>query len=214
MEIKKPLLPLLALALTVTGGFSTPLNASDLSYNFLEADILITDSDDDLERDSAFSTSASYRIIDQLFVFGGFSKSSASEKTYVRRVDRDVEFDIDVSGFGIGAGYIYPIKPNWDANVTLGYSKGKVDYDPDPKDFGVDLDEDIDSIDISGGVRAMYTPKIELSAFLEYSKFDDDSDTSVVMGGQYYILDNLSAGVVADIDSDGISLSARARFYF
>jgi hypothetical protein len=214
MGTYKPLLPALALALSFSCGYSTTLNASDLSYSYAEGKFLIADSDDELEMDDALGIKGSYQIMEQVFVTAELLKGSGTAEEKINRTNREIEFDVDVDGFSLSGGYIHPIATDWDANVSLGYFKSEASGTARYNGWRYKIDIDDDGLLLSGGVRGKITPKIELSGSIDYYNGDEDSDTDFTLTGHYYILDNVSAGVSTEIDSDGTSIYAGGRFYF
>jgi hypothetical protein len=80
---------------------------------------------------------------------------------------------------------------------------------------------DVDGIDdeigfeLSGGVRGMLTPEVEARAKLTYLDIDDlGDDAYLTLGGDYFFMPNLSAGLELDVGGDFDTLSAGVRYFF
>lgn len=197
-----------------SSSFSTTLLASDLSYNHLQAEILIADNDDEVELDNIFAIEGNYKIMDQVFITGGIATGSGTIKDKIEDLNIDLEIDADVDNYYFGAGYIHPLNDDWDANLIIGYSRTEFDGRTTARGLTIDISSEDSGIFISGGVRGKLNPKIELSALLEYSNDDDSSDTSISLSGHYYLMENVSAGLSTDFDSDSAAFFAVARVYF
>lgn len=136
----------------------------------------------------------------------GFSSSlQAIDYTFVEaRLLLDAEIDDD--GFeDDGAGYIHPLDAAWDANVSLAYASYEAD--------GPRGDDDESGYGISGGVRGMVKPQIEVRAMLNHYKIEG-SDTYFTLGGDYYLRPNVSAGVEFDLAGDYETFSIGAKYHF
>ncbi|MEW8470821.1 MAG: hypothetical protein AB2637_19955, partial [Candidatus Thiodiazotropha sp.] len=90
-------------------------------------------------------------------------------------------------------------------NVSLAYADAEAD--------GPGGEEDESGFELSGGVRGMVKPQIEVRASLNYLDIED-SDTYFTLGGDYYIMPNISAGIELDMGGDYETVSIGAKFYF
>jgi hypothetical protein len=194
MGIRKHVGPAAALLATLVSGFSSSLYAID--YSFVEGRFLL-----DAEMDSdwldddgdGFRFAGSYLVTPEIYAFGEYD---------------DVEFDdskVDFTVLKLGGGYIHPLDATWDANLSLAYIKWEAD--------GPLGDDDESGYEISGGVRGMIKPNIEVRAFLNLYDVDD-SDTYFTLGGDYYFMPNVSAGIELDMGGDYDNLSIGAKYYF
>jgi hypothetical protein len=183
-----------ALLCTIIGGFSSSLHAVD--YTFAEARFLLdaeVDGDGFEDDGDGMRIAGSYQITPEIYAFAKYD---------------DVELDdtdIDLSLLRLGGGYIYPINATWDVNASLAYADLEAD--------GPGGDEDDSGFELSGGVRGLVKPQIEVRASLNYIDLDD-SDTYFTFGGDYYFLPNVSAGIEVDMGGDYETMSIGAKYYF
>jgi hypothetical protein len=192
MDRRKIAIPTLALLSAVSSGFSSALMAGGPSYNFIEARYLLDAELDSVDGDG-FRFDGSYRFTHSVYGFAEYDT-----------VDLD-NYDADLDVFKLGAGYIAALNPTWDLNVSLAYADAEVDV------RGLNYDDS--GFEISTGVRAMIRPEIEIRANLNYIDIEDD-DTYFTIGGDYFFLPNLSAGVEIDLGADYETLSIGARYSF
>jgi hypothetical protein len=194
MDICKKVVPATALLATLFSGFSSSLYAVD--YTFVEGRFLLdAEIDGDVLDDDGdgFRFAGSYLLTPDIYVFGKYD---------------DVELDdtdIDFSLLRIGGGYIHPLNATWDANVSFAYAS----YEADGRGY----DDDDSGFELSGGVRGMVKPEIEVRATLNYMDIDD-SDTYFTLGGDYYFMPNVSAGIELDMGGDYETMSIGAKYYF
>ncbi|MCU7844792.1 MAG: hypothetical protein KZQ93_13225 [Candidatus Thiodiazotropha sp. (ex Monitilora ramsayi)] len=194
MDSKNLFTTIATCTILVSSIFPGSIQAADLDYNYIEGRYLINADEDDSNLDGdGFRIAGSYRFTKEIFAFGKWE---------------DVDFDrgYDATIIEFGAGYIFPIKPNWDSNFTLSY--GSVDLS------GPGIDQDESGIILSGGVRGMVTPEIEARAKLTYNDSGADDDTYFTIAGDYFFMPNLSAGLEADLGGDYETLSIGVRYFF
>lgn len=194
MDIRKSVIPGLLLASTLSVGFSPPLTASDLDYNYIEGRYILDGEIEDVDDYDGFTFGASFQFMDDIFAIGSYTDGEFD--------DLDGDFTI----LSLGIGYIYPIKPNWDANFTLAYLKSE-------SDIRGYKDQDETGYAISGGVRGLFKPEIELRASLNHGKLDE-SDTWITLGGDYYFTPEISAGLEFNIGGDNDEFTLGAKYYF
>ncbi|MES9971665.1 MAG: porin [Candidatus Thiodiazotropha sp.] len=181
----------LLLAFTITF-FSTPLFAID--YSFIEGRFLLDAEFDDVNDDGdGFRFAGSFQVSNDIYAFAKYDD--------VELDDSDVDFSL----LRIGAGYIHPLNTAWDANLSLAYADAEAD--------GPGGSEDDSGYELSGGVRGMVKPQIEVRASLNYLDIDD-SDTYFTLGGDYFFMPNIAAGVEIDLGGDYETLSIGARYFF
>jgi hypothetical protein len=193
MDIRKPVIPALVLASAFSLGFSSTLSAADLDYTYFEGRYILDGEVEDVDDYDGFALAGSYQLTNDIFVFGQYFDGEFDD------------IDGDLSSYLFGAGYIYPLNESWDANFSFGYGKYEIDTRRG--------DVDDNGFVLTGGVRGMFKPKIELRADLNYSKFDE-SDTYLTLGGDYYFMPNVSAGIAFNIGGDSDSFSIGGRYYF
>ena len=103
----------------------------------------------------------------------------------------------DFDQYRIGIGVHPAVSDTTDAVVELGYNIGSFD----------DFDADPDFWDLRLGVRSMlFDDKLELNAFTVLAMGDSDSElgdftnTTILLGGQYFFTDSISLSVEATDD--------------
>jgi hypothetical protein len=171
---------------------SGQLSAAGPNYNFVEGRYLIdTDIDERNLDGDGFHLGGSYRFTGEIYAFGNLRFN-------------DYDHGVDATVLNLGGGYILPIHSNWDSNFTFGMARWDVDG----------IDDEI-GFELSGGVRGMLTPEIEARAKLTYLDIDDlGDDAYLTLGGDYFFMPNLSAGLELDVGGDFDSLSAGVRYFF
>ena len=180
-----------ATLLLVTGMAVSSVQASDVNYNYIEGRYIVDAEDNNIDGDG-FRIGGSYRLNSDLYAFGSYET-----------LDFDFNNDVDILEFG--AGYIYPLNTQWDANFTLSFMNVDVSSNT--------INNDDNGFSITGGVRGMFTSKIEGRAKVSYQDVTD-SDTFITLGGDYFFTPNLSAGVEIDLAGDVDKLSIGGRYYF
>ena len=167
---------------------SSPLQASDVKYNYIEGRyILDAEADSNIDGDGV-RMGGSFRFDQSIYAFGSFQSL-------------DLDFGNDIDILELGAGYIYPLNANWDANFTAAFVNSEVNNDDDS------------GYSLTAGIRGMMTPKIEGRAKLTYIDVNDD-DTFITLGADYFFLPNLSVGLEMDLSGDLETTSIGARYYF
>lgn len=173
--------------LLIAGITSFSAQASDVKYNYIEGRYLLDAELNSVDGDG-IQLGGSYLINNDFYVIGSY-----------RTLDFDFNNDIDT--FEIGGGYILPIHTNWDANFTASL-------------INMDINNNTENgFSLSAGVRGMVTPKFEARAKFNYIDVND-SDTFITVGGDYFVLPNLSVGVELELAGDLDTLSIGARYYF
>ncbi|MEJ2621419.1 MAG: hypothetical protein P8163_14480 [Candidatus Thiodiazotropha sp.] len=193
MDIRKLTLPVILVLTFFSSGFSTPTNAADLKYTYVEGRYFVNIGMD-VENGDGFVLSASYKLQYDIFVTGGLAKLEAD--------DSEVESQI-ISG---GLGYIYSLNNNWNADAKLSFVKVE-------NDFPKGKDDDDTGYQIETGVRGLLKPELELQAHITYTD-TFLATTALVFSADYYLKPNISAGTSFGIDGDGGSFTLGAKYYF
>ncbi|MES9990879.1 MAG: hypothetical protein ABW098_02935 [Candidatus Thiodiazotropha sp.] len=192
MDTRKFSNPAAILLASLTLGFSSSLYAID--YSFIEGRFILDAEFDDVNDDGdGFRFAGSFLVTNEIYAFAKYDD-----------VELD-DFDVDFSLLRIGAGYIHPLNATWDANVSIAYADAEAD--------GPGFEEDDSGYELSGGVRGMVKPQIELRASLNHIDIED-SDTYFTLGADYYLMPNVSAGLELDMGGDYETMSIGAKFYF
>jgi hypothetical protein len=171
---------------------SGQLYAAGPNYNFVEGRYLVdTDIDERNLDGDGLHFGGSYRFTGEIYAFGNLRFN-------------DYDHGVDATVLNLGGGYILPIHANWDSNFSFGLARWDVDG----------IDDEI-GFELSGGVRGMLTPEVEARAKLTYLDVDDlGDDAYLTLGGDYFFMPNLSAGLELDVGGDFDSLSAGVRYFF
>ena len=174
--------------LLAIGMGATSVQASDVKYNYIEGRyILDAEADNNVDGDG-FQLGGSFRIANDFYLIGSYQSL-------------DLDFNNDIDTLKVGAGYILPIHDKWDANFSLSLVNSDTNNNDDS------------GFAVSAGVRGMLTPKIEGRASVNYIDVNN-SDTYITLGGDYFVLRNLSVGVEADVSGDLDTVSIGARYFF
>jgi hypothetical protein len=191
MNTRKTAIPTLVLWALVSGGFSSSALASDVNYRFVEGSYLLDAELENADGDG-LRVAGSFRINNEIYAFGEYDT-----------VDLD-DISVDVDVFKLGVGYIYPLDATWDANFSLAYAD---------VDTSLPAYNDGSGYELSGGVRAMIQPHIEVRAQMNYMDIDD-SDTYFTIGGSYFFQPNLAASIDLDLGADYETLAIGVRYLY
>ena len=173
--------------LLIAGMSFSPVQASDVKYNYLEGRYVLDAEVGSIDGDG-IQAGGSYRLNNDFYIAGSYET-----------LDFDFGNDIDI--ITLGGGYILPLNAQWDANFALSY-------------VNVDVNSFDDSgYSLAAGVRGMMTPKIEGRATVTYIDIDDD-DTFITLAGDYFMLPHLSVGLEVDLGGDLDTVSLGVRYYY
>ncbi len=188
--IYKNKLSLLASLLSMSCACFASAAGTDVSYDYVEfryVDAEISGLDGD-----GFQISGSYAVQGNWFVQGSFSTLG-------------FDFDVDVTQFDVGGGYVWPQAQNYDLYALGSIVRATVD---------TSLGDDSETgFRVGGGVRSRITSKFEGRAELNYVDAGD-SDTFVRLAGDYYFNDQFAAGLSIDLGGDADSFSIGGRYFF
>lgn len=173
------------------------VQAAELSYDYLEGRFIDTEVDTnggDIDGDG-IHIGGSFTLAENWHAF-------ASYETL------DFDFDIDISAFTIGAGYMTSIAPQTDLVARLAYINGEADAGG----FG---DVDDSGFGLQTGFRHMFNSQFEGRAFLNYVDLDESGDeTTFELAGDYFFNDQFSAGLQLEFGDDTTAFSIGGRYYF
>jgi hypothetical protein len=157
---------------------SAPAFADGFDYSYLDLGYINTQFDDGGGSSDGFGLRGSFALTDQLHLIGSYSKE-------------DLDFNIDLDTYTIGAGLNWPLSPNLDIDSTLAYIHQKADFG----NFG-SIDDD--GVQIGLGLRGRVAQQLELTGQLTYTNFDGSGDdTSPTFGLRYYPNDKFA--IVGDV---------------
>jgi hypothetical protein len=175
----------------LSGGALAQSNAAptaDLSYTY--GGIRFVDFDDN--GGSGLRFEGSYDVGNNWIILGSYTTA-------------DFNNDVDVSWFEIGGGYVWSYTQDWDLVGTAQYVRADADAG-----FG---STDESGFRLSGGVRGLIAPKIELRGSVNYIDLDS-SDTYLELAGDYYFTQQFAAGVSLEFAGDTDLISFGARYFF
>lgn len=165
---------------------SLSTQASDLSYSnvglsYLNGDVGKWDAD-------GFGFDASLAISNSFFVDGSYS-----------RVDID-DFDAESDSYSLGLGFHAPITST--ADIVLGVSWLHAEADACLYSTCASVDDN--GWGTEAGIRWLVAPQFEANIFVGYADIGDDDDTSIRLGGRYFItqLFSIGAGYSSTNDAD------------
>ncbi len=170
------------------------LSYIDVEFNDLDS----VDADGD-----GFNVGGSFAVADMVHIFAGYT---------------DGEIDVDDFGFGdisadysqlsAGLGVNYGVSDTVDLVGRLAYINVEIEVS------GFSQDED--GYGLSGGVRAMIMPQLELNGGVVYSDLGGgfDSDTALELGAVYNFTDMFAAVAGVSFSDDVTEYGIGARLYF
>ncbi|MEL7312669.1 MAG: outer membrane beta-barrel protein [Pseudomonadota bacterium] len=179
-------------ALAATMSLGTVAHATDVSYDFLEVRFLDTEIDGSNADGDGFLLGGSYNFHENWLVIGSYTS-------------QDFDGDVDLTGFEVGVGYVWPVDPQFDLFATGSF----VDYEVE---FG-SFDASEDGLRLTGGIRSRFNEKFEGRAVLNYLDLDD-SDTFIQLAGDYYFTDEFAFGITLDVGGDVDTITFGGRWFF
>jgi opacity protein-like surface antigen len=174
----------LAVALSVA---SAGAFAAAPAWDFVQGSYVITDfdeSDFSYEPDG-FAFSASKLLTDDVFVTGEYSM-------------------LDM--LTLGLGYRYALSQRTDLFGIVSYE------DVELSGSGQSADED--GFGLQAGVRSMILDNLELRGAIKYIDLDEDDDTSVLVGADYFFSPMFAVGVSYETSDDLSTFGFNARYNF
>ena len=117
----------------------------------------------------------------------------------------DFDNNVDVTSFEIGAGYIFPLQPDWDIQVNARMIRSEVDTPVGSvNDTG---------IGVLGGLRGLIAPQMEVRGNVHYINVDD-SDVFLEIAGDWYFTPQFAAGLSVEFGGDVDLWTLGARYFF
>jgi hypothetical protein len=117
----------------------------------------------------------------------------------------DFSNNVDVNTFEIGAGYIFPLQPDWDIQVNGRIVRSEVDTPVGSVDDT--------GIGLLGGIRGLIAPQLEVRGNLHYINVDE-SDVFLEVAGDWYFTPQFAAGLSVEFGGDVDLWTIGARYYF
>ncbi|HKR34652.1 MAG TPA: outer membrane beta-barrel protein [Steroidobacteraceae bacterium] len=184
-------LALAALALPL----ASHADVMDYSYaelGYVDADFDADAFDTDVDGDG-FALRGSLAVNPNFFVFAGYQ-------------DLDFDFDVDASVLEVGGGGHWPLSDKIDIIGKLGIVKAEVDVGR--------FNDDDDGFLLGARVRGVVAPKFELEGGFDYRDLDIGDETTIVLEGRYFFIDQLAGGVSVAIGDDNTALGLNVRWTF
>lgn len=148
--------------------------------------------DVDGESINGFALSGSVLIAEQAFVVGSFARASEEVDVFGDTVD----LDLDTTSLGLG--FRHPLSSATDLFAVVSYEKLKATASY----FGESGSFSENGYGLTGGFRTMVTESFEVGGSLAYVTIDDDSETAVSIGADYYLTPSIAVGVAHSIADD------------
>ncbi|MEO0364646.1 MAG: hypothetical protein AAF265_04030 [Pseudomonadota bacterium] len=178
----------------LTGALALGANAqaTDVSYDFLEVRFVDTEIDGSNADGDGFRLGGSYNFHENWLVVGSYTS-------------QDFDGNVDLTGFEVGVGYVWPVDPRYDVFATGSF----IDYETEFDSFEVSDD----GFRLTGGIRSRFNEQFEARAILNYVD-QDNSDTFVQLAGDYYVTDEFAVGIALDVGSDNDTITFGGRWFF
>ena len=190
----------LTLSLLATLAAAMPLasHAGTMDYSYAELAYVDTELDsDDVDVDGdGFELRGSIAFAQNFFAYAGYQ-------------DLGFDFGIDATRFDIGAGMHWPLNPKIDLVGRAGIVQTEVEADQ----FGINADDD--GFLLGARLRSAITPQFEVEGGFDYTDLDDSGDdTSVVLEGRYFFVEQWSGGLKLEFSDDATLIGIGARITF
>jgi Outer membrane protein beta-barrel domain len=171
-------------------------HAETMNYSYAElgyVDTELSTDGGDVEGDG-FALRGSLAVQQNFFVFANY---------------QDLSFDagIDASLLEVGGGGHWPLNDKVDLIGKVGISKAEIEVGP--------FDADDDGFLLGARLRGVVAPKFELEGGFDYRDLDEaGDDTTIVVEGRYFFLEQLAGGLSVSIGDDVTSLGLNLRLTF
>ena len=139
------------------------------------------------------------------FELGGSYQFTANWIGVASLSSLDFGNSVDVDIFEIGAGYVFPVRDDWDIQTNARIIRTEVDTP-----FG---SADDTGIGLLGGLRGLLVPELEIRANVHYVNVDE-SDVFLEFAGDWYITPQWVAGLSVEFGGDIDLWTLGARYYF
>jgi hypothetical protein len=173
------------LAVVAALGLGAQPAMAEFSYNLAEGSYI---SGDDF---SGFGVSGSMEFTPEFFGLASIDSLDADNSS------------ADASVLSLGAGYNRAINEALDIVATASLKRFKLDGAGSETGFGLGI-----------GLRGKIVDQLELHGGLEYTDVNDNSDTTLRIGGRWYFTPNFAAGLDLTDDDFGSTLRLVGRYDF
>lgn len=180
----------LSILLLLAGGsaFAQAPQEPALGYNFAELRFV----DVDVNGGDGLKLGGSFRFSGNWLAVGSLTRLNFNN-------------DVDSTTLELGAGYVWPYRPDWDFLANVRIIRTDVDFP-----FG---SADDTGVGLTGGVRGLIAPQFEVRGAVQHVSVDD-SDTYLELAGDYYFTPNVAAGLSIEFGGDVDAWTIGARWYF
>jgi len=165
---------------------------SGLSYTLGEARVVARDPDGAGDADGV-SLGGSARITPDLFVAGSLTSVGSGG------------YDEDTAELGLGLRYPFTSQVDLLGVASLVHDDRQLNGRNSGSDFGPAL---------TGGVRSLLTPKIEIGGYARYTNLYNNGDLGLRAEGLYNFTPNFSALASAGLSNNERTASVGGRWYF
>jgi hypothetical protein len=121
--------------------------------------------------------------------------------------DLGFDFDVDSTTIAVGAGGHWPLRDKMDIIGRVGIVQSDVEVGP--------FSADDDGFLLGARLRTEVAPKFELEGGFDYIDMDErGDDTSIVLEGRYFFMNQLAGGVLLEFGGDTTTVGVNARVTF
>ncbi|WP_347329805.1 outer membrane beta-barrel protein [Marinimicrobium locisalis] len=153
---------------------------------------------------NGFALTGSALISEQAFVVGSFARASDEVLLFGESID----LDLDTTSLGLG--FRHPLSVNTDFFAVVSYEKIKATaYYRGQSGSASD-----NGFGLTGGFRSMLSEAFEVNGSLGYVSIDDESETTVSIGADYYLTPTIAVGVAYSTFDDLDTTSLGVTFVF
>jgi hypothetical protein len=171
-------------------------HAEQMNYSYAELGYVDTELDGDgfdVDGDG-FALRGSLAVHPSFFVFANYQ-------------DLSFDFNVDSSLLEVGGGGHWPLTDKVDLIGKLGIVKAELEAGQ--------FDADDDGFLLGARVRGVVAPQFELEGGFDYRDLDDaGDDTTIVLEGRYFFVNNVAGGLGVSIGDDITSLGLNVRVTF
>jgi hypothetical protein len=167
-----------------------------MDYSYAELAYIDTELDvDDFDVDGdGFELRGSVAFHENFFAYAGYQ-------------DLGFDFGIDGNRLDVGAGMRWPLNPKIDLVGRAGIVQTEVDVGT--------FDDDDDGFLIGARLRSGITSQLEVEGGFDYTDLDDSgNDTSVVLEGRYFFVQQVSGELKLEFSDDATAIGIGARVTF
>lgn len=186
----------LGLLATLAAALPFASHAETMDYSYVELGYIDTEIDNDafdVDGDG-FALRGSLAVHERFFVFAGYE-------------DLGFERGIDTTTLQVGGGAHWPLKNNLDIVARAAILKSEVEFGP--------ADEDDNGFLLGARLRTVLAPQFEVEGGIEHVDLDDQGDeTSLVLEGRYFFIDQLAGGLLLQVGDDATALGVNVRLTF